>query len=189
MVGFRPAWFVHVDPDANFPRYVKTTDLAARTGVYLGPLEDKHAAARLIQLAEDAFDLCRYYNILVESPHAKACAYKEMGKCPAPCDGSISMDAVPPARRAGACETLVDPAEFVREQEPPDAAGGGRAAVRDGGEDQAVRRSVDAARQGLASGTSGRWRTSRSLSLQRGPRAGRRRCFSSRPGGSRRSPG
>ena len=51
----------------------------------------EHAAARLIQLVEDSFDLCRYYNILVESPNTKACAYKEMGKCPAPCDGTIPM--------------------------------------------------------------------------------------------------
>src|SRR5581483_10017688 len=53
MTGFRPAWFVHVNPETNFPRYVKTIDLTKR-GVYLGPVEDKHAAARLIELAEDA---------------------------------------------------------------------------------------------------------------------------------------
>jgi len=92
MVGFRPAWFVHVNPQADFPRYTKTIDLAGKTGLLLGPVEDKHAAARLIQLLEDAFDLCRYYNILTQAPHGKACAYKEMGKCPAPCDGSISME-------------------------------------------------------------------------------------------------
>ncbi len=91
MLGFRPAWFVHVDPNANFPRYTKTVDLSARTGIFLGPLEDKHAASRWIELIEDTFDLCRFHNILLESPHAKPCAYKEMGKCPAPCDGSISM--------------------------------------------------------------------------------------------------
>jgi excinuclease UvrABC nuclease subunit len=90
MVGCRPAWFVHVNPDSPFPRYVKTTDLA-KPGVLLGPLEDKHAAAGLIEMVEDAFDLCRYYNILTVSPNAKACAYKEMGKCPAPCDGTVSM--------------------------------------------------------------------------------------------------
>jgi hypothetical protein len=45
----------------------------------------------LIELIEDAFDLCRYYNILTQAPHGKACPYKEMGKCPAPCDGSISI--------------------------------------------------------------------------------------------------
>jgi excinuclease UvrABC nuclease subunit len=91
MVGFRPAWFVHVNPDQPFPRYVKTIDLG-KPGLLLGPLEDKHAAAGLIELVEDSFDLCRYYNVLVDAPNARACAYKEMGKCPAPCDGSVSMD-------------------------------------------------------------------------------------------------
>src|SRR4051812_23662455 len=37
MVGFRPAWFIHVDPDANFPRYTKTIDLSPRPGRLFGP--------------------------------------------------------------------------------------------------------------------------------------------------------
>src|SRR3954464_8518168 len=113
MVGFRPAWFVHVNPDHPFPRYVKTIDLS-KPGVLIGPLEDKHAAAGLIEIAEDAFDLCRYYNVLVEAPGARACAYKEMGKCPAPCDGSISME-----QYRGMVEwsarSVVDPAPLVRD--------------------------------------------------------------------------
>jgi len=115
MVGFRPAWFIHVDPDALFPRYVKTIKLIDRRGKLIGPVEDKHAAARLIELIEDAFDLCRYYNILLESPHGSACAYKEMGKCPAPCDGSISMDQY---RRLidWSLTVLKTPSDFVREQ-------------------------------------------------------------------------
>ncbi len=84
MVGFRPAWFIHVDPDAEFPRYTKTIDLGNKPGQLIGPVEDKHAAARLMELMEDAFDLCRYFNILVQAPHGRACPYKEMGKCPAP---------------------------------------------------------------------------------------------------------
>jgi excinuclease UvrABC nuclease subunit len=92
MTGFRPAWFVHVDPDAPFPRYAKTIDLSPRPGVLIGPIEDKNAAGKLIEDVADWFDLCRYYNILLESPRARPCAYKEMGKCPAPCDGTISMD-------------------------------------------------------------------------------------------------
>jgi len=112
MVGFRPAWFIHVDPQHNFPRYIKTTDLS-RSGLYIGPLADKHAAARLIQLIEDLFDLCRYYNILVEAPNASACAYKEMGKCPAPCDGSLSMEQYRHLIEWSA-KTLVDPADAVR---------------------------------------------------------------------------
>src|SRR5439155_26504731 len=82
MVGFRPAWFIHVDPDAKFPRYVKTTDLSSRTGTYIGPLENKNAASELGEQVEDWFDLCRYHHVLIESPHGRACAYKEMRKCP-----------------------------------------------------------------------------------------------------------
>jgi excinuclease UvrABC nuclease subunit len=89
-------WFVHVNPQARFPRWVKTAHPFApptgRGGVHIGPMADKHAAARYIEAIEDGFDLCRYYHILLESPRASACAYKEMGRCPAPCDGSISMD-------------------------------------------------------------------------------------------------
>jgi excinuclease UvrABC nuclease subunit len=108
MVGFRPAWFVHVDPNAAFPRFVKTNDLSPRPGQLIGPLEDKHAAQRLVELAEDSFNLCRYHNILVQAPHGVACAYKEMGKCPAPCDGSIAMD---PYRSnvARAADAVVNP--------------------------------------------------------------------------------
>ncbi|MDP9174985.1 MAG: hypothetical protein M3O30_14155 [Planctomycetota bacterium] len=115
MVGFRPAWFIHVNPEAKFPRYTKTIDLSVKTGVHLGPLEDKHAAGKLIELVQDWFDLCRYYNILIEAPNGRACAYKEMGKCPAPCDGSISIEQY---RRMiqWSVETLADPAPFLRDQ-------------------------------------------------------------------------
>jgi hypothetical protein len=116
MVGFRPAWFVHVDPEADFPRYLKTINPTEKPGVYIGPLEDKHAAARLIELIEDAFDLCRYYNILVEAPHGRACAYKEMGKCPAPCDGSISMEQYHRMIEWSA-STLADPSEMIHQQQ------------------------------------------------------------------------
>jgi excinuclease UvrABC nuclease subunit len=115
MVGFRPAWFIHVDPDAKFPRYTKTIKPGEKPGIYFGPVEDKHAAARLMELIEDAFDLCRYYNVLIEAPHGRACAYKEMGKCPAPCDGSISMDQY---RRMieWSAKTLADPREMIHDQ-------------------------------------------------------------------------
>lgn len=115
MVGFRPAWFVHVDPDATFPRYAKTIDLSSKAGCYLGPFEDKHAAARWIQLVEDAFELCRYYNVLVEAPRGRPCAYKEMGRCPAPCDGSIEM---PQYRQLvqWSMESAVEPEAIIAQQ-------------------------------------------------------------------------
>ncbi len=101
------AWFVHVDPDAEFPQWTKTnlmiglvgkrsasTSIGGGTlgpGILLGPLADKDAAGRLIEAIIDCFDLCRYHHLLVRAPHASACAYKEMGRCPAPCDGSEEM--------------------------------------------------------------------------------------------------
>jgi excinuclease UvrABC nuclease subunit len=114
MLGFRPAWFVHVDPDEQFPRYVKTSDLAEDRGQYLGPLEDKGDAAKLIELIEDAFDLCRYYSILQQTPRGKPCAYKEMGKCPAPCDNTIGLEQY---RRMIelSVRTLIDPGDVIRE--------------------------------------------------------------------------
>jgi excinuclease UvrABC nuclease subunit len=114
MVGFDPAWFIHVNPAHNFPRYVKTIELSKQGGIYIGPVADKHAAARLMQLIEDAFDLCRYYNILVESPNARPCAYKEMGKCPAPCDGTISMPQYRDLVQWSA-EVAVAPDDFIRQ--------------------------------------------------------------------------
>jgi hypothetical protein len=115
MVGYRPAWFIHVDPQTNFPRYTKTTRLLGRQGLLFGPLEDKHIAAKLIELVEDCFDLCRYFHILIQAPHGRACAYKEMGKCPAPCDGSISMDQYHRMIEWSAA-TLADPTRMQEDQ-------------------------------------------------------------------------
>lgn len=112
MTGFQPAWFLHVNPDASFPRYAKTIELEIKSGQLIGPIEDKHSAGRLIEDIMDWFDLCRYYNILVESPNARACAYKEMGKCPAPCDGSISMENYRQLIRWSA-QAIVDPQELI----------------------------------------------------------------------------
>jgi hypothetical protein len=79
-------------------------------------LEDKQSATKLLQLVEDCFDLCRYHNILVDAPCGKPCAYKEMGKCPAPCDGSIAMEQYRHLIDWSA-KVMVDPADYVRQHE------------------------------------------------------------------------
>ncbi|HSI36483.1 MAG: hypothetical protein ACAI43_11390 [Phycisphaerae bacterium] len=124
MLGFEPAWFVHADLEHRYPRLVKTIDLT-RGGTLIGPVEDKHVAARLIQLIEDAFDLCRYYNVLTEAPRGRPCAYKEMGKCPAPCDGTISMAQYYELMRWG-IETAVAPDQLIEktQRRMADAAAG-----------------------------------------------------------------
>lgn len=90
-------WFVHVDWEDEHPRFVKcvTRSLGGdewRRGALVGPFANKHAAGRAMEGVTELFDLCRYHHLLVQTPHARACAYKEMGKCPAPCDGSERLE-------------------------------------------------------------------------------------------------
>jgi hypothetical protein len=101
MLDRATGWFIHIDPDEPFPRWRRlgTNELALATaeqrasrGTLLGPIRDKHAAARAIEDLNDLFDLCREHSLLVLAPNAQACAYKELGKCPAPCDGSEPLD-------------------------------------------------------------------------------------------------
>jgi excinuclease ABC subunit C len=115
MTGFRPAWFVHVNSQATYPRYTRTIEPTHRTGIYLGPLEDKHAAQKLVHLAESLFDLCRDYSILTQSPHGGPCAWKQMGKCVGPCDGTVSLEAYRELV-AHSAAVLSDPLDHVREQ-------------------------------------------------------------------------
>lgn len=115
----RPVWFLHVDPDAEFPRFQKTQEmeeLSTAPGLLLGPIEEKGQAARLVERVESAFDLCRYHQILTQAPLGRACSYKDMGRCPAPCDGSISMQQY---RRMVelAVRVLVDPDDATREHQ------------------------------------------------------------------------
>jgi len=180
MTGFRPAWFTHVNPDARFPRYTKTIDLTSRPGLFIGPVEDKHAAARLIELAEDAFDLCRYYNILTEAPHGRACAYKEMGKCPAPCDGSISMEQYRGLVQWSA-DTLVDPEPFVHDQSRRMQAAAGEFHFEIAGKIKAFLGSINR----LSKGPFRHVRLLKDfafLSLQHGPRDGTAKVFLATPG-------
>jgi len=90
-LAFGPVWFARVDPSERFPRWEAGT-VAFRGGVEIGPFAERGQCAAFIELLEDLFDLCRRHDILVQAPHGQACVYHEMGRCPAPCDGSVSME-------------------------------------------------------------------------------------------------
>jgi excinuclease UvrABC nuclease subunit len=91
LLGWHPSWWIAVDQNTPFPKLRRTQDLSDPSLSYAGPIRDRTAAGKLIDTLEDLFDLCRYHHILLQAPHGKACAYKEMGKCPAPCDGSVPL--------------------------------------------------------------------------------------------------
>jgi hypothetical protein len=58
----------------------------------VGPFASKKSAVAFGETLDDVFELCRYPKELALAPNGTACAYKEMGRCPAACDGSESME-------------------------------------------------------------------------------------------------
>jgi excinuclease UvrABC nuclease subunit len=64
---------------------------------------------------ESLFDLCRDYSILIQSPGAGPCPWKQMNKCVGPCDGTIDLAAYRQLI-AFSVTVLADPHDYVREQ-------------------------------------------------------------------------
>jgi len=116
LCSFSPVWFARVGPDERLPRFVPVTRVDPDPArVTIGPFPTRIACARFIEQIEDLFDLCREYHILEQTPDGQACAYADMGRCPAPCDGSIPLDAY---RR-----TVADAARFAAGQREAVVAG------------------------------------------------------------------
>ena len=92
LIGFGPSWFLRVDLLAAIPQFTAVKEFRPNDACYVGPFAMRKHVGEWIQMLEDAFDLCRYHHILEQAPDGKPCAYFEMGKCPAPCNDSISMD-------------------------------------------------------------------------------------------------
>ena len=89
LCAFGPCWFATVDMDEQFPRWQTSSDPFADPSVCVGPLPTRRKCEQLVNDLQDLFSLCRYHHILQQTPHGEACAYFEMGRCPAPCDGTI----------------------------------------------------------------------------------------------------
>ena len=93
MLAWKRPWFVHVDCDEAFPHFVRSRDVQAGPGRYVGPFPSGRWAEQFIQGLQDAFDLCRDIKCLRTSPNGPPCSYGQMGRCLSPCDGKTSMDA------------------------------------------------------------------------------------------------
>ena len=91
LLAWKPAWFVAVNPDDQYPHFVSARGVPAAGGCF-GPFSTAGEAEGFIKNVQDAFDLCRDYACLRLSPNSPRCAYAQMGKCLSPCDGTISMD-------------------------------------------------------------------------------------------------
>ncbi len=91
MLAWKAAWFITMNPRVDFPQFQISAELCDAPALCVGPLLSRRAARELMGSMEDLFDLCRYYDILRQAPHGTPCAYKELGKCSAACDGTISL--------------------------------------------------------------------------------------------------
>lgn len=91
---------VRCDPTARLPKFTTVALSSLWTGEHtisshetlIGPFATPKLAQRWTETVIDLFDLCRYDHLLAQTPHATACVYKQMGKCPAPCDGSEPIE-------------------------------------------------------------------------------------------------
>lgn len=90
-IAFGPAWFLHVDWSQPIPEIGVTERIWFRTGEYIGPWPTHKACLQALDGLRDLFDLCRYPEQLRRAPHGLRCAYAEMGRCDAPCDGSVPL--------------------------------------------------------------------------------------------------
>lgn len=83
-----------MDQQAGTWRTAETTDLdLEETGRVIGPCLTSKSAQQLGEALDDVYELCRYPAQLALAPKGTPCAYKEMGRCPAACDGSEPMQA------------------------------------------------------------------------------------------------
>jgi len=91
LLAWKPAWFVHVGSGDSYPHFLRTRDVFAGKGVYLGPFVSARSADKFIDILRDGFNLCRHSRRLRASPNGRPCSYAQMGRCLSPCDGTVSM--------------------------------------------------------------------------------------------------
>ena len=91
LVGFGPAWFLHIDWSRRVPEPRVTERIWCQPGDCIGPWPTQRACQQALDGLRDVFDLCRYPEQVRKAPAGTACAYAEMGRCDAPCDGSAPL--------------------------------------------------------------------------------------------------
>ncbi len=89
MCRFGPCWFAVIDLADRFPRWLASRQPLLGRSACVGPFARRAQCQALVQHLEELFSLCREHPILEQTPRGQACAYFEMGRCPAPCDGTI----------------------------------------------------------------------------------------------------
>lgn len=92
-IGFGPAYFLHVDWARPIPEIRVTERIWTISGEFVGPFQSGKTALTALESLWDIFDLCRYPEQVRRAPRGVRCSYADMGRCDAPCDGSVPLPA------------------------------------------------------------------------------------------------
>ncbi len=91
-ISFGPAWFLQVDWSKPVPEPRVSERIWCQPGEFIGPWPTHKSCRQALEGLWDLFDLCRYPEQVRKAPSGAPCAYADMGRCDAPCDGSVSME-------------------------------------------------------------------------------------------------
>lgn len=92
LVSFGPAWFLRVDWGARVPELRVAERIWTQPGEFIGPWPTQRSCQQALEGLWDVFDLCRYPPEVRRAPDGSRCAYADMGRCDAPCDGSAPLE-------------------------------------------------------------------------------------------------
>lgn len=90
-IAFGPAWYLHVDWDQPPPEIRVSERVWALAGEFIGPWPSQRGCQQCLETLWDLFELCRHPEQFRRAPHGQRCAYYEMGRCDAPCDGTAPL--------------------------------------------------------------------------------------------------
>ncbi len=90
-IAFGPTWMLRVDFAARVPDIEVSERIWCEPGEWLGFWPTQRSAQQALEGLWDRFDLCRYPQQVRRAPAGQRCAYADMGRCDAPCDGSAAL--------------------------------------------------------------------------------------------------
>ena len=91
-ISFGPAWFLNIDWSRPAPDPRVSERIWCQDGEFIGPWPTHKSCRQALEGLWDLFDLCRYPEQVRKAPTGTPCAYADMGRCDAPCDGSVTLE-------------------------------------------------------------------------------------------------
>jgi excinuclease UvrABC nuclease subunit len=91
LVSFGPAWFLQANWAEAVPELRVTERVWCLEGEFVGPWPAQRSCRQALEGLWDLFELCRYPEQIRKAPAGSPCAYADMGRCDAPCNGSVPL--------------------------------------------------------------------------------------------------